>query len=58
MAIFDARSRYVKNASVYEVTDRGGRRVPRLTVADQPAQTLLGEHFRKESQPIGWVELA
>lgn len=52
MAIFDAKSRYVKNASIYEATDRRGRTVPALTVADKPAQTLLGEHLRKEGQRL------
>ena len=52
MAIFEAKSRYVKNASIYEVTDRRGRRVAALTVADRPVQTLLGEHLRKEGQRL------
>lgn len=52
MAIFEAKSRYVKNASIYEVTDRRGRRVPALTVANKPVQTLLGEHLRKEGQRL------
>jgi hypothetical protein len=52
MAIFDAKSRYVKNASLYEVTDRRGRQVATLTVADKPGQTLLGEHLRREGQRL------
>jgi hypothetical protein len=52
MAIFDAKSRYVKNASLYEVTDRRGRKVAALTVANKPPQTLLGEHLRKEGQRL------
>jgi len=52
MAIFDGESRYVKNASLYEVTDRRGRRVAALTVADKPVQTLLGEHLRREGQRL------
>jgi hypothetical protein len=52
MAIFDAKSRYVKNASLYEVTDRRGRKVVALTVVDRPVQTLLGEHLRKEGQRL------
>jgi hypothetical protein len=52
MAIFDAKSRYVKNASIYEVTDRRGRSVAALMVADKPVQTLLGEHLRKEGQRL------
>ena len=52
MATFEATSRYVKNASTYEVTDRRGRSVAALTVADNPVQTLLGEHLRKEGQRL------
>lgn len=52
MAIFEAKSRYVKSASIYEVTDRRDRRVAALTVADRPVQTLLGEHLRKEGQRL------
>jgi hypothetical protein len=52
MAIFDNKSRYVKNASIYEATDRRGRRVPAFTAADKPVQTLLGEHLRKEGQRL------
>jgi hypothetical protein len=52
MAIFEAKSRYVKNASIYEVTDRRGRSVAALTVANKPVQTLLGEHLRKEGQRL------
>lgn len=52
MAVFDGKSRYVKNASIYEVTDRRGRRVAALTAADKPVQTLLGEHLRREGQRL------
>jgi hypothetical protein len=52
MAVFDNKSRYVKNASIYEATDRRGRRVPALTAADKPVQSLLGEHLRKEGQRL------
>jgi len=52
MAIFDPKSRYVKNASIYEATDRRGRQVAALTAADEPVQTLLGEHLRKEGQRL------
>lgn len=52
MAIFDSKSRYVKNASIYEATNRRGRKVASLTAADTPAQTLLGEHLRKEGQRL------
>ena len=52
MALFDVKSRYVKNASIYEATDRRGRKVPALTTADKSVQTLLGEHLRKEGQRL------
>ena len=52
MAVFDGKSRYVKNASTYEATDRHGRRVVALTVADKPEQTLLSEHLLKEGQRL------
>lgn len=52
MAIFGEKSRYVKDASIYEATDRRGRKVPALTVANEPVQTLLGEHLRKEGQRL------
>jgi hypothetical protein len=52
MAVFDRKSRYVKNASTYEAIDRRPRRVVALTVAEKPAQTLLGEHLRKEGQRL------
>ena len=52
MAVFDEKSRYVKNASIYEATDRRGRRVAVLTVAEKPVLTLLGQHLRKEGQRL------
>ncbi|HET8677647.1 MAG TPA: hypothetical protein VFO63_17740 [Blastocatellia bacterium] len=52
MAVFDKKSRYVKNASTYEATDRRRRKVVALTAADKPVQTLLGEHLRKEGQRL------
>jgi hypothetical protein len=52
MAVFDPKSRYVKNTSIYEVTDRRGRTVAALTAADKPIQTLLGEHLRQEGQRL------
>jgi hypothetical protein len=52
MAVFDAKSRYAKNASLYEVRDRRGRTVIALTVADKPVQTLLGEHLKREGQRL------
>lgn len=52
MSIFNEQSRYVKDASIYEATDRRGRKVAALTAADKPVQTLLGEHLRKEGQRL------
>ena len=52
MAVFDKKSRYVKNASTYEATDRRRRKVVALTAAEKPVQTLLGEHLRKEGQRL------
>ncbi|MEO7651418.1 MAG: hypothetical protein ABIZ80_13215 [Bryobacteraceae bacterium] len=52
MAIFNASSRYVKNASTYEVRDRRNRRVRALTVAVKPAQAQLGDHLRREGQRL------
>lgn len=52
MAISEGTSRYVNNASIYEATDRRGRTVAALTVAEKPAETLLGEHLRKEGQRL------
>lgn len=52
MALFDEKSRYVIDASLYEAFDRRGRKVVALSVADKPVQTLLGEHLRKEGQRL------
>ena len=52
MAVFDKKSRYVKNASTYEATDRRGRTVIALTAADKPVQNELGEHLRKQGQRL------
>lgn len=52
MAIFDPNSRYARNASTYEATDRRGRTVAVLTIADKPTQTRLGEHLRKQGQRL------
>lgn len=52
MSIFDEKSRYVLYSSLYEVSDRRGRRVMALTVPDAPVQTLLGEHRRREGQRL------
>ena len=52
MAIFDPKSRYVRNASTYQVTDRRGRKVVALTAAEKPVQTLLGQHLRQAGQRL------
>lgn len=52
MAEFDRKSRYIKNSSIYEVTDRRGRKVVALAAADAPVQTRRGEHLRKEGQRL------
>ncbi len=52
MAVFDRKSRYLRNAETYEVTDRRGRRVVALTPAERPVQTLLGKHLHREGQRL------
>ncbi len=52
MAVFDGKSRYVKDASTYEAADRRGRTVVALAAANRPEQTLLGEHLLKEGQRL------
>jgi hypothetical protein len=52
MATFDAKSRYVKFATTYEVTDRRRRTVQALTPALPPPQPKLGEHLRKQGQRL------
>jgi len=52
MAVFDSKSRYVRNASTYAAVDRRGRRVVALTCAQPPIQTQLGEHLLKEGQRL------
>jgi len=52
MAIFDEKSRYPNHATIYEATDRRGRVVPALSVAEPPPQVELGEHMRKEGQRL------
>ena len=52
MALLDKKSRYAKNATTYEATDRRGRKVLAFTVADKPVQTLLGEHLLKQGQRL------
>jgi hypothetical protein len=52
MAIFDPNSRYVKNASVYQTTDRRGRTVSAVTPARAPLQTRLGVYRRQQGQRV------
>lgn len=52
MANFDSKSRYVRNASTYEATDRRERRVQALTPAAAPVQNELGEHILKQGQRL------
>ena len=52
MANFDKKSRYVKHATLYEVTDRRGRNVQALTPAIVPSQTEMGEHILKQGQRL------
>jgi hypothetical protein len=52
MAVFDPKSRYVKNASTYSVKDRRGRQVVALTAADKPVQNQLGNHLLKQGQRL------
>ncbi len=52
MAIFDPKSRYVKNATVYQTTDRRGRTVAALTPAAAPVQGKLGVFRRKQGQRL------
>ncbi|MDJ0861087.1 MAG: hypothetical protein QNK18_01845 [Gammaproteobacteria bacterium] len=52
MSTFDPKSRYVRNASTYEATDRRGRVVQALTPATAPVQTELGEHILKQGQRL------
>ena len=52
MAVFDPKSRYVKNAETYQTTDRRGRLVVALTPAARPVLTELGEHLRKQGQRL------
>lgn len=52
MAIFDEKSRYVKNATTCEAKDWRGRTVVALSVAERPVQTQLGEHLRKQGQRL------
>lgn len=52
MAKFDSKSRYGKYSKTYEAEDRRGRTVQALTPAESPAQSLLGEHLRKQGQRL------
>jgi hypothetical protein len=52
MAVFDPKSRYVKNAATYQTVDRRGRTVVAVTPAKAPVQTTLGVHRRKQGQRL------
>jgi hypothetical protein len=47
MSVFDAKSRYLKYATVVTGVDARGRTVNWVTPARIPEQKLLGEHRRK-----------
>jgi hypothetical protein len=50
MAVFDSKSRYVKNARTYQTLDRRGRTVVAVSPASAPLQMTLGMHRRKQGQ--------
>jgi hypothetical protein len=52
MAVFDTKSRYVKNAETYQTVDRRGRTVVAVTPAEKPVQNTLGVHRRKQGQRL------
>lgn len=52
MAVFDSKSRYVRNASTYTTTDRRRRTVTALTPAERPVQRHLGDHRRRDGQRL------
>ena len=52
MAVFDPKSRYVKNATTYQTVDRRGRTIVAVTPAKAPVQTTLGVHRRKQGQRL------
>jgi hypothetical protein len=53
MAVFDAKSRYVKPAlEPYSVIDRRGREVKVLPMIEPPREIALGEYVKKQGQRI------
>jgi hypothetical protein len=52
MALFDAKSRYIRFARIIQVVDRRGRIVQALSAADKPEQTKLGSHRHKDGQRL------
>ena len=52
MALFDAKSRYIRFARIIQVVDRRGRIVQALSAADKPVQTKLGSHRHKDGQRL------
>jgi hypothetical protein len=52
MAVFDAKSRYIRFARIIQVVDRRGRTVHALSAADKPVQTKLGSHRHKDGQRL------
>lgn len=52
MAIFDAKSRYLRFASTAIAVDARGRTVACLTPAEPPARTELGKHRLRQGQRL------
>ncbi|KIG17897.1 hypothetical protein DB30_02520 [Enhygromyxa salina] len=52
MSLYAKNSRYVRHASIVEVTDEQGRKVKRVGRAKQPPLAELGEHIRREGQRL------
>jgi hypothetical protein len=53
MAVFDAKSRYVKPPlEPYSATDRRGREVKALPMFEPPVETSVGQYVRKQGQRL------
>ena len=52
MSLYEKKSRYVRHASIVEITDDQGRKVKRVGRAKRPPLTELGEHIRREGQRL------
>jgi hypothetical protein len=52
MSVFDAKSRYVKYATLATATDRRSRQVACVTPAEVPTQTELGRHRLRQGQRL------